>query len=73
MEGRQGDQVGFVVSGNGEEGVADLFDLDCARERGLLCIVTFKLSHEESDISDGEDDKDLGHCTWTPCLSFQMQ
>ena len=29
MEGGEGDEVGFVVGGYGEEGVADLFDVDC--------------------------------------------
>lgn len=30
VEGGEGDEVGFVVGGYGEEGMSDLFDVDCA-------------------------------------------
>jgi len=30
VEGGQSDEVGFIVGGYGEEGVSDLFDVDCA-------------------------------------------
>ena len=39
MEGGEGDEVGFVVGGYGEEGVPDLFDVDCAGEGGFLGVV----------------------------------
>lgn len=45
----EGDEVGFgmgggvVWRGEGEEGVADLFDMDCAAEGGLLAVVAFEL------------------------------
>lgn len=43
MEGGEGDEVGFVVGGYGEEGVADLFDLDGAGEGGFLGVVALEL------------------------------
>ena len=30
MEGGKRDEIGFVVGGYGEEGVPDLFDVNCA-------------------------------------------
>ena len=42
MEGREGDEVGFRGGGGGgdsEEGVANLFDVDCAAEGGFLRVV----------------------------------
>lgn len=44
MEGGEGDEVGFVIaSGDSEEGVADLFDVDCAGEGGFLSVVALEL------------------------------
>ena len=43
MEGGDSDQVGFVEFGEGEEGVADLFDMYRAGEGGLLGVVAFEL------------------------------
>ena len=39
MEGWESDEVGFVVGGYGEEGVADLFDVDCSGEGGFLGVI----------------------------------
>ena len=39
VEGWEGDEVGFVVGGYGEEGVADLFDVDCSGEGGFLGVI----------------------------------
>lgn len=39
MEGGESDEVGFVVGGDGEERVTDLFDVDCAGEGGFLGVV----------------------------------
>ena len=41
MEGGNGNEVGFIKFGNGEEGMTDLFDMDGAGERGLLGVVSF--------------------------------
>ena len=46
MESGEGDEVGFVVGWDGEEGVADLFDVDCAGERGFLGVVALELDRE---------------------------
>ena len=43
VEGGEGDEVGFVIGSYGKEGVADLFDVDCAREGGFLSIITLEL------------------------------
>ena len=43
MESREGDEVGFVVGFESEDGVTDLFDLDCSGEGCLLRIVALKL------------------------------
>lgn len=43
MESWDGDEVGFVVFWNSEEGMTDLFDVDCAGEGGFLGIVAFEL------------------------------
>ena len=40
VEGWEGDEVGFVVGGYGEEGVADLFDVDCSGKGGFLGVIT---------------------------------
>lgn len=47
MEGGNGDEVGFIEFGNSEEGVTDLFDVDCTGERGFLRIVALELEGEE--------------------------
>ena len=43
MEGREGDEVGFVEGFEGVDGVTDLFDVDCAGKGGFLGIVALKL------------------------------
>lgn len=43
MQGGEGDEVGFVVGGDGEEGVADLFDVDCPGKGGFLGVVALEL------------------------------
>ena len=43
MEGWQGDEVSFVMGFECVDGVTDLFDVDCARKRCFLGIVTLKL------------------------------
>ena len=41
MECRKRDEVVFVVGVEMEESVADLFDVDCSRERSFLGVVAF--------------------------------
>ena len=48
MKGGNSDEVGFVEFGEGEEGVADLFDMYRAGEGGFLGIVAFELRAENS-------------------------
>ena len=43
MKGGNGDEVGFVEFGDREESMADLFDVNCTRERGFLGVVAFQL------------------------------
>ncbi len=43
VERRERDEVVFVVFGEVEDGVSDLLDVDCARERGFLGIVALQL------------------------------
>lgn len=48
VEGREGDEVGFgdgggIWGGKGEEGVADLFNVDGAGEGGFLGVVALEL------------------------------
>lgn len=43
MQVREGDEKGFVIGGDGEDGVPDLLDVDGAREGGFLCIVALQL------------------------------
>lgn len=40
VEGRERDEVVLVVFGEVEKSVSDLLDLDCARERGFLGVVS---------------------------------
>lgn len=48
MDVGERDEVRFVVmGGKGEEGVADLFDVDGTAERGFLAIITFELLIEK--------------------------
>lgn len=48
MDVGEGDEVGFVVmGGKGEEGVADLFDVNGTAEGGFLTIVPFELFVEK--------------------------
>ena len=56
VEGGEGDEVGFVIGSYGEEGVADLFDVDCAREGGFLSIVTLELDGDPSLVFAGGQD-----------------
>ena len=46
MQGGEGDEVVFVVGVDVEEGVADLFHVDGAREGGLLGVVALELGGE---------------------------
>ena len=43
MKGGNSNEVGFVELGEGEEGVANLFDMYRAGEGGLLSVVAFEL------------------------------
>lgn len=43
VEGGEGDEVGFVVRGEGVDGVADLFDVNRAGDRGFLGVVALEL------------------------------
>ena len=48
MEGGKRDEVGFVERGEFEKSMADLLDLNCARERGFLSVITLKLERLSS-------------------------
>ena len=39
MQVGEGNEVCFVVGGDGEDGVPDLFYVDCAGEGCFLCVV----------------------------------
>ena len=47
MEGWEGDEVGFVEILESIEGMADLFNMYCARERCFLGIVALQLEKKE--------------------------
>ena len=70
MERREGDKVGFVEGFESEEGVTDLFDVDCAGKGRFLGIVALKL--EKAYVSVFRSVGYERH-TCTPCLSFVMQ
>jgi len=42
VQGGEGDEVGFVVLLECEEGVAELFDVNAAGERGFLGVVALE-------------------------------
>lgn len=58
MQRGDGDEVGFVIFRDCEEGVTNLFDVNGSRERGFLGIVAFQL--EEAQASVRERQKDGG-------------
>ena len=43
MEGRESDEVGFIVGFESEEGMTDLFNVNCAGKGCFLGIVALKL------------------------------
>lgn len=50
MEGRKGDEVGFVVGFESVEGMTDLFNVNCAGKGCFLGVVALKL--EKSYVSE---------------------
>ena len=53
MERGDGDEVGFVIFGNCQESMTDLFDVDCTRERGFLGVVAFQLGQASQISQEG--------------------
>lgn len=71
----EGDEVGFVVmGGKGEEGMADLFDVDGTAEGGFLAIVPFELFVEKSgQLAYGRVGNRGQARTLMPFLAFWIQ
>ena len=70
MERWEGDEVGFVEGFESEEGVTDLFDVDCAGKGRFLGIIALKLEKAYVSVFGSVGS---GSHTCTPCLSFVMQ
>ena len=56
MERGNGDEVGFVIFGDCQESMTDLFDVNCTRERGLLGVVAFQLCEAGKISQEGPHD-----------------